>query len=86
MTCRALVDALNADEQLPYGGWNDGNGITTRELGKKLAPYGVMAKPIRIDGDRAGNGYERDQFEDAWSRYLPADRPFKPVHRDNPHR
>ena len=68
---RRLVEALNVDDQLPYGGWIDGKGITTRELGKKLSPYGISAKSIRIDGERAGNGYERDQFEDAWSRYLP---------------
>jgi hypothetical protein len=33
----------------------------------------VKAKPVRIDGTRAGNGYDRDQFEDPWSRYLPGD-------------
>jgi hypothetical protein len=71
MTCKALAEALNADDQLPYGGWSDGKGISTRELGKKIAPYGVLAKTIRIAGVKAGNGYERGQFEEAWSRYLP---------------
>lgn len=70
MTCVDLVDALNALEDSPWGGWSDGRGITTRELGRKLKPYGIRAKPIRIEGERAGNGYEREQFEDAWSRYL----------------
>ncbi len=78
ITCHTLVGALNADDELPYGGWNDGKGITTRELGRKLTPYGVRAKPIRIEGERAGNGYERRQFEDAWSRYL-AQEPVQPV-------
>jgi hypothetical protein len=77
MTCTALAQALNSSELLPYGGWNDGNGLTTRELGRKLAAYGVKAKPVRIDGTRAGNGYDRDQFEDPWSRYLPGDDPSK---------
>jgi hypothetical protein len=71
MTCAAIVEALNADDQLPYGGWSDGKGISAREVGKKLAPYLIVAKPIRIDGVRAGNGYEREQFETAWDRYLP---------------
>jgi hypothetical protein len=75
MTCGALVQALNTGELLPYGGWNADKGITSRELGKKLARYGVIAKPIRIDGRRAGNGYDRDQFEDAWSRYFPDNDP-----------
>jgi hypothetical protein len=70
MSCSAIAEALNEDDQLPYGGWNDGRGITTRELGRKLGPYGIRAKPIRIDGERAGNGYEREQFEPVWARYL----------------
>ena len=75
ISCAELAEALNSDDQLPYGGWSDGRGITTRELGKKLQPYGIKAKSIRIGGERAGNGYERDQFEDAWSRYLTASDP-----------
>jgi hypothetical protein len=70
MTCQQLVDALNTEEDLPYGGWNGSDGVTTRELGRKLAPYGIHAKSIRIRGERVGNGYERGQFDDAWSRYL----------------
>lgn len=69
-TCADLVEALNASDELPYGGWNDGRGMTTRELGRKLAPFGIYSKPIRIDGARRGNGYERAQFQDAWLRYL----------------
>ena len=74
MACSAIVDLLNVDD-LPYGGWNEAKGITTRQLGKKLVPYGIVAKPVRIDGERAGNGYDRDQFEDAWTRYLPVNEP-----------
>ena len=70
MTCAGVADALNGLEDAAWGGWNDGGGIRTRELGKYLARYGIRAKPIRVDGERAGNGYERVQFEDAWSRYL----------------
>jgi Protein of unknown function (DUF3631) len=69
MSCAAIADALNEDDQLPYGGWNDGKGITTRELGRKLQPYGIKAKTIRI-GDARPRGYEREQFEPVWSRYL----------------
>jgi putative DNA primase/helicase len=71
ITCQALVDALNALEEKQWGGWSDATGIKTRELGRKLKPYGIVAKPIRIDGERVGNGYEREQFLDAWLRYLP---------------
>jgi Protein of unknown function (DUF3631) len=70
MGCSAVIESLNADEQLPYGGWSDGKGISTRELGRKLSAFGIRARKIRL-GDRTVNGYHRDQFEDAWSRYLP---------------
>jgi len=76
MFCGALVTALNEIDDAPYGGWNLNAGISTRELGKKLVPYGVRAKVIRIGEGRA-NGYERVQFEDAWSRYLPTSAPSK---------
>jgi hypothetical protein len=69
MTCSDLANALNADEEMPYGAWNDGKGISTRELGRKLAPYEVKASSTRI-GDARGNGYRRGQFEDVWARYL----------------
>jgi hypothetical protein len=67
-----MVRALNDDDQLPYGGWNDGKGLTTRELGRKLAAYEIRAKTVRLPGDALrAKGYEREQFEDAWERYLP---------------
>jgi Protein of unknown function (DUF3631) len=70
ISCHDLADALNALEESPWGGWSDGDGIKSRELGRKLRPYGIRAKSIRIAG-KTPNGYERAQFEDAWSRYLP---------------
>jgi hypothetical protein len=54
MSCSVVVEGLNADERLPYGGWSDGKGISTRELGKKLAPYGIHAQKIRF-GERTMN-------------------------------
>jgi Protein of unknown function (DUF3631) len=80
VTCRSLVEKLNALEEAPYGGWNEGSGITTRELGRRLSRYGIQAKPIRIDGERAGNGYELEQFADAFARYL-SSKPVQPVQR-----
>ena len=69
MFCGSLVVALNEIEDGPYGGWNDGKGISTRELGKKIGPYGVLAKVIRI-GESRTKGYERGQFVGPWDRYL----------------
>ena len=59
-------------------GWNDGKGISTRELGRRLKPYSIRANTVRIAGVKAGNGYRREQFLDAWGRYLQADSAQKP--------
>lgn len=68
VSSKALAEALNDDRALSYGNWNNGNGISTRELGWKLQAYRIKAKTIRT-GDGFPKGYEREQFEDAWKRY-----------------
>lgn len=70
LTCREVADALNADDHYGYATWNNGTGVTTREVGRKLAAYGIRARTVRHD-DARGEGYHRDQFEDAWQRYCP---------------
>jgi hypothetical protein len=77
MPCQEIADALNGLEDSWWGSWSDGAGIKTRELGKRLVHYGVRAKRMRIDEWR-GYGYERSQFEDVWSRYLPVDGDLDP--------
>lgn len=73
MAAADLVHGLNQLEDSQWGGWNEGAGMTTRELGWKLKPYKIAAKSIRIGGGNPNpNGYERGQFEDAFARYLAA--------------
>lgn len=67
-----LLAAINADEELPFGGWRDGNGIDGRRLAKLLKPYGVRPRPIRFD-DQVAKGYLLMQFEEVWERWLPPD-------------
>jgi Protein of unknown function (DUF3631) len=71
ISCHDLAAALNALEESPWGGWSDGGGIKTRELGRKLGRYGIRAKTVRMDDGKFPKGYEWEQFDDAWSRYLP---------------
>jgi hypothetical protein len=53
-------------------------------LRKLLKPYGISSAKIRI-GEQTGMGYQRQQFDDAFSRYLvPLDPP--PSLIQNPHR
>ncbi|SQD96282.1 Prophage protein phiRv2 [Parafrankia sp. Ea1.12] len=59
---------------LEEGPWNDvdgrGKAIDATGLSARLKPYGVRPKTIRI-GSSTPRGYERSDFADAWSRYLP---------------
>lgn len=52
--------------------WADfkGKQLTGRQLGDLLRPYRISARTIRISATTA-RGFRREQFEDAWRRYLP---------------
>ena len=66
-----LLGTINADDELPFGGWREGKGLDGRRLAKLLKPYGVKPRPIRIDGEVA-KGYLREQLEEVWQRWLPS--------------
>lgn len=70
MDVKALVETLNADDDLPWGGWSKGLGVSVRSLGKLLRDYGIRRQTIKVDG-RPTHGYRKDALEDAFSRYLP---------------
>jgi len=67
-----LLERINADEELPFGGWRDGKGLDGRKLARLLRPYKVRPDSIRPHGsDRTVKGYLREWFADAWQRWLP---------------
>jgi hypothetical protein len=65
-----ICRALNADEELPFGGYSNGAGIAPRDLAKLLKPYGIRSKQVRV-GTETLKGYERDDFAEVWQRYTP---------------
>ncbi len=67
-----LLEQVNANEELPFGGWSEGNGLDGRGLARLLKPYGVRPTTVRL-GDRTAKGYKRSDLNDAWARYLPAE-------------
>jgi uncharacterized protein DUF3631 len=72
ITTADLIDALSADEEAPWGDWRgSGRPISPRVLGSLLSPYGIRSRSIRLDSGKTPKGYLREQFEDAWNRYLP---------------
>jgi hypothetical protein len=73
---RELLELLVARDGEPWGSWwgqalakGDVQGPAYK-LSKLLRPFGITARSIR-NGDDRGQGYERADFLEAWSRYLP---------------
>jgi hypothetical protein len=64
-----LLEAINSDDELPFGAWREGSGLDARTLAKLLKPYGVKPRTVRIGGDTP-KGYRAEDLRDAWARYL----------------
>jgi putative DNA primase/helicase len=66
-----LVDGLVKIEERPWPEWGrQKKPLSPRALATLLSPFGIRPKQIRL-GDRVVRGYERSDFDDAWSRYCP---------------
>jgi len=64
-----LVAALVAMESGPWGDLY-GRPLDPRQLARRLRPYGIVPKSIRLEDGSTPKGYTADQFHDAWRRYL----------------
>lgn len=69
ITTADLIEALCADDEKPWATYNRGKPITPRQVSKRLGEYGVKPRTIRV-GPSTPKGYDLDQFEDAFTRYL----------------
>lgn len=73
-----LIAALIEDDALPWATYNRGRPLSPSQLAKKLSDYGIGPQTIRMapSGPRSSvKGYYRDQFSDAFKRYLPEPKP-----------
>lgn len=68
-----VIEKLKA---LPESPWRDlrGKEIDARGLSTRLRKYEVKPKVLRA-GEKTFRGYEKSDFLDPWSRYLPAETP-----------
>jgi hypothetical protein len=69
----ALVTFLVNLDDKPWPELNKGRPITKAGLARLLKPFGILPTTIRLDGDRTAKGYYLLAFEDAFTRYLPAE-------------
>lgn len=65
-----LCARLNALEESPWGGWNDGRGINQRDLAKRLKPYGVEPRTVKLADGTTAKGYRQEDLADPFGRYL----------------
>jgi len=64
-----LACKLAEIETSPWGEWSHGKPITPARLARLLKPFDICPDCIRFD-KRTVRGYWREQFEDAFGRYL----------------
>jgi hypothetical protein len=69
-----LVAALIADPERPWADWRHGRGLTQKQLGGLLKPFGICSGTVGPKGAEA-KGYHRWQFEEAWAAYCPGQNP-----------
>lgn len=69
-----LLEVLAEDEEAPWAAWNRGKPMTPHQLAKRLSEFGIKSTTVRI-GLKTPKGYMREQFEEAFKRYLPGDTP-----------
>jgi hypothetical protein len=74
-----LATALAEIETSPWAEYSKGKPISKNKVAYILNRYEIKSGTIRLHGDRTAKGYYKDDFADAWSRYLsPADPPPPP--------
>ena len=82
MRSATLVAKLVEDQEGPWVAWNWGKGLTQNGLAALLGGgggrgrgarggFGICSKTVHPKVEPHGKGYRREQFEDAWERYLP---------------
>jgi hypothetical protein len=67
---RDLVGVLNGLGDRPWRELRRGKPLTEMWLAMQLRPYGIRPKTIWV-GAESAKGYERTDFEEAFSRYVP---------------
>jgi putative DNA primase/helicase len=77
MFSKDLIEALSEMEERPWPEiCRGGKPITERWLARNLGAFGIRSGNIRID-EKQAKGYERKDFDEAFSRYLPDTPLFK---------
>jgi putative DNA primase/helicase len=66
---QTIVEELAKREDRPWPEWKNGKPISTNQLARQLSRFEIRPKKIRF-GSNTAQGYELEQFSDAFIRYL----------------
>jgi len=69
ITTAELIAALIDDDEKSWATYNRGKPLTPRQLATMLKPYDISPRTVRVLTSTP-KGYYREDFEDAFSRYL----------------
>lgn len=64
-----LVTRLCDLDESPWGDLR-GRPIDARGIARRLRPYDIRPKQVRLDAETTRKGYDRGDFVDPWKRYL----------------
>ncbi|MGA2248685.1 MAG: DUF3631 domain-containing protein [Verrucomicrobiota bacterium] len=72
ISTHTLLGRLNNDESRPWATLIKGQPMHSRRLADLLRPFGISSKQFKYAGitGRGGKGYDPEQFQDAFTRYL----------------
>ena len=77
LSSEEIITALKALPECPWADWNKGRGLSAAQLASRLRDFGSGSLGLRTRetrlGDKTGKRWHREDFLDAWSRYLTAD-------------
>ncbi len=65
-----LLAALETNDESPWIEIRTSRGLTAQSIAKLLKPFGITPRQTRM-GESISRGYQREDFIDAWTRYLP---------------
>jgi putative DNA primase/helicase len=68
---RDVIAALTDLDDRPWPTFSHGKTITAAQLAELLRPFKIKPKTIR-SGETTYKGYLKEDFADAWTRYLPS--------------
>jgi putative DNA primase/helicase len=74
LSTKELIAELILIEDRPWAEFKGGKSISPHQLADILHSFGIASSSIRIAGNGTPKGYKRDQFIDAWIRYLSSPR------------